>query len=208
MTEAVLSGSYAGFRLVKTRRVVVVEVEVPIEALQRVLDVLGTPDPATETPVAIARLTETGRGHECPGGDQAAPLPERTAAAPPSSTAAELEQETGAPAGASRPPNSIPAERGGKPRTSLASAVKRQWDELTRAQQAGIRCGEERFEEFLQRNYLMKMRKAEHDPAEFVRRHCGVSTRAHLDTDSIAAAMWDTLDAEYRRFAGLEAEPR
>lgn len=168
--DAVLSGSYAGFRLVKTRRVVVVEVEVPIEALQRVLDVLGTPDPASETPVAIARLQET--------------------AAPPSSQAAE---------GASRPPSSKPDGGAARPRT---------WIDLTRAQQAGIRCGEERFFAFLRHKDLMKLQKAEHDPAEFVRQHCGVSTRAHLDTDSIAAAMWDTLDAEYRRFAGLEAEPR
>lgn len=200
MSDAVLSGSYTGFRLVKTRRVVVVEVELPIEALRQVLDVLGTPDPATETPVAVARLKEPAAVSPVPAAD----LP-----------------GVGDPqaAGASRPPDSIPAERGGKPRTPFGAAAARltahglktpprPWYELTRAQQAGIRCGDERFLAFLENRYLMKMRKAEHDPAEFVRNHCGVSTRAHLDTDSIAAAMWDTLDAEYRRHASLEAEQR
>lgn len=49
-------GSYADLKIVKTRSVVQVIIEVPIERGKEVTDLLGLPHPGEEIPVAIARI--------------------------------------------------------------------------------------------------------------------------------------------------------
>lgn len=56
--SAVISGTYADLKFVKTRGVIQIVVEVPIEQGRRVVDVFGTPLPGHEVPVALARLLE------------------------------------------------------------------------------------------------------------------------------------------------------
>ena len=53
---ATLHGTYADFKLVKTRSVVQVIIEIPIERSDEVHDVLGLPHPSEEKWVALARL--------------------------------------------------------------------------------------------------------------------------------------------------------
>lgn len=76
---------------------------------------------------------------------------------------------------------------------------KRQWSELSPAQQAGIRCGEPTFWRFL--NEEISERADEVDgptsAAIVVRRHCSVYTRADLNTNPAAAARWHDLDVSY-----------
>lgn len=156
-----------------------ITIDIPSEHADAALTILGRPVGQT---VAVALLNETA-GNSC----------------------AEHSRRRGgssaeAPEGASQPPDSTLAERGGKPRTP--------WHELSRAQQAGIRCGEERFVKFMNclmpRLYPLTL----DDVADGVRSCCGVTSRADLDTDEDAAAKWDELEAAYQRAAGLMAEDR
>jgi hypothetical protein len=54
--SAVISGSFADYRLVKSRSVLQVIVEIPIEQQGAAFAALGYPLPGTEIPVAVARL--------------------------------------------------------------------------------------------------------------------------------------------------------
>jgi hypothetical protein len=56
MTKAAITGNYADFKLVKTRSVAQIVIEVPIEQAQEALSLFGIPQPASEIPVAVARL--------------------------------------------------------------------------------------------------------------------------------------------------------
>jgi hypothetical protein len=49
-------GTYSDFKLVKTRSVVQVVIEVPIERAKEVTDLLGMPMPGEEIPIGFARL--------------------------------------------------------------------------------------------------------------------------------------------------------
>lgn len=72
----------------------------------------------------------------------------------------------------------------------------RKWSELSRAQQAGIRCGEAGFQKFLSEEFSRPIESAE-DAAFIVRWQCGVDSRSMLDGDAKAAKFWDRLDSEY-----------
>ncbi len=63
------------------------------------------------------------------------------------------------------------------------------------AQQAGILCGEVAFLHFIQDNYQVS------DPEDFVRRRCGVKSRAELDHNSEAARIFHDLRASYNVWA-------
>lgn len=53
-----ISGTYSDLKLVKTRSVVQIVVEVPIEQAEAVVRAFGIPQPGKEIPVALARLSE------------------------------------------------------------------------------------------------------------------------------------------------------
>ena len=87
MTTAAFQGTYSDFRLVKGRKVAQIVVEVPIEAADHALEVLGgVPRPDAERHVAVARLQiPPGATTEAAIGSAAAdhpPPPERSAVAP------------------------------------------------------------------------------------------------------------------------------
>lgn len=54
--NAIVAGSFADIRTVKSRSVVVLHIEVPIERAAEVIDKFGFPQPGNEIPVAVARL--------------------------------------------------------------------------------------------------------------------------------------------------------
>ena len=56
MTQAVIRGTYAAFKLVKTRNCVQMIIEVPIEEAQKVTNNFGIPTPSEEKWVAVALL--------------------------------------------------------------------------------------------------------------------------------------------------------
>ena len=58
---AAIQGNYADFKLVKTRSVAQIIVEVPIERAEQVVKMLGLPVPATEIAVGVAKLQPTAK---------------------------------------------------------------------------------------------------------------------------------------------------
>ena len=58
MTNRVVQGTYADFKIVKTRNVAQIIVEVPLEQAQSAIQMFGVPTPTREQWVAVAALHE------------------------------------------------------------------------------------------------------------------------------------------------------
>jgi hypothetical protein len=82
-----------------------------------------------------------------------------------------------------------------------ANELRSRWDKLSPTQQAAMRCDDERFQKWLGVN-------SEDEAATWVRLHCGIRSRANLNTDHEAARIWRALDAKYLEEIGLLAEMR
>ena len=59
MENAVVSGEYVTFKHVKTRKMVILEIEVPEERFQDVINILGMPIGGESKPVAVALLDKS-----------------------------------------------------------------------------------------------------------------------------------------------------
>ena len=79
---------------------------------------------------------------------------------------------------------------------------------LPPAQQAGILCGQDPFRIFAASRLQIPGAVTATAAAEFVRRECGVSSRAELDRDGDAAARWQALRTEYDAWRGRIPSPR
>lgn len=80
---------------------------------------------------------------------------------------------------------------------------RRKWDELSIAQQAGILCAEKGFQTFISERMAPSSvhGNAEittDDAATYVRRLCGVNSRAHIEDKPEALRIFRDLDASYR----------
>jgi hypothetical protein len=74
--RAAFQGTYADLKFIKTRKVAAITIEIPQEMAQAFVAAFGTPDPASEIPVAIARLDLSQKPEPEP---KALPAPERRA---------------------------------------------------------------------------------------------------------------------------------
>jgi hypothetical protein len=79
---------------------------------------------------------------------------------------------------------------------------KRTWEELQPQQQAGMRCSEPTFIEFLKRTRASEWNAAT-DAADCVRMICGVNSRVELGTNQKARVIWTQLDSAYKAWAHL-----
>lgn len=141
--RAVTQGTFADFKLVKTRSVCQVVIEIPIAEADKALDALGgLPRPESERWIALARINVTS----------IKPQKERQA-----------------------------------------------WDSLKLAQQAGIRCTEPAFQRFLREEFGSEAHgDDDEDAANFVRKYCGIGSRAGLNDNPKAAAKWVELDTQFQ----------
>lgn len=73
-----------------------------------------------------------------------------------------------------------------------ASPHRRKWDELSYAEQTGIRRHEPAFAQFV-RTY-----NVDETPAEFIRRYCRVSTCADIRQGNVAGTRWELLESGYQ----------
>jgi hypothetical protein len=147
--------TYSDFKLIRTRKVVQIVLEVPVEQANVVLDVLGgMPDPSKESWVGVAPIR--------PGAAKPQPVDQPR------------------PAGA-----------------------KRDWRDMSPAQQAGIRCDEPAFAVFLKEERPDDWAEAT-DAADCVRLICGVSSRSELATNHAARVIWHQLDTQYGAWKALE----
>jgi hypothetical protein len=75
------------------------------------------------------------------------------------------------------------------------------WREVQPAAQAGIRCAEPRFRDYLAVEHGIPTKTAQ-EAAEAVRTLCGVNSRAQLGVNHKARAMWHQIDSNYLQWGG------
>jgi hypothetical protein len=138
---AIFEATYSDMKIVRSRKVMQVIVEMPIENGQKFVSAFGMPSPGEETWVALARLDPKAK-------DKPAPK------------------------------------------------ESKRWDQMSSAQQAGIRCAEKSFQAFIADRRGSPCLSAD-DAADFVRGFCGVESRASIDGTIGASASWRALDGEY-----------
>jgi hypothetical protein len=172
---AAFKACYTDWKLVRTRSVVQIVLEVPVEKSGEAYDVLGgMPTPGAETWCAIARLNEGGANQETAQSSTEAPK------------AAEPEPPTDTPA------QSLRDDRKG-------------WRDLSYAQQAGIRCSEEAFRKFLHEKIApdadfdsCTTQAAIELAASIVRTHCIVQSRGDIRPNHPSGRLWRGLDEAFQ----------
>ena len=79
---------------------------------------------------------------------------------------------------------------------------KLDWRDVQPAAQAGIRCAEPRFRDYLAIEHGINTKTAQ-EAAEAVRNLCGVNSRAQLGVNHKARTLWHQIDSGYREWAHL-----
>lgn len=91
----------------------------------------------------------------------------------------------------------------------VRTANVRRFNELPQAQQAGMLCNDAQFRTFAGRQAIgLKVQITPTAAAEFIRTHCGVSSRRELNTNTAAALKFQTLRTEFDAWAGRIQTPR
>lgn len=187
--DDLVKATFSDFRMVKTRKVLQIVCEVPLEQAQRALKILGVPDPGAETWVALAVLDLSKQDAQ----EKAVGHPDGNQAQPPQTPAGD-----GPIAGGNTP------------------KARRPFHELPLSQQAAIRCGEPSFQEWcgfgphvrFSDGAIPTERERADGAASRVRQDCDVESRSELDTNPEAAARWRALETQYLRDTGQMAEAR
>lgn len=154
-SAAVIAGSFADYRLVKSRSVLQVIVEIPIEMQGAAFAALGYPLPGTEIPVAVARLNPRG-----------GPEPERIVS--PASQATPAASDAGDAGG--RTAGSIPAT--GAIQRQRYAAMSPEEQAVTRA---ALLCQDVRFRAWVPAQWgcADQFQVVDDDmAAEFIRERC------------------------------------
>ncbi len=84
---------------------------------------------------------------------------------------------------------------------------RRHMADLSRAQQAGILCNDERFQAFIDSKFRRVKKTAMENAAAIVRVYCKVDSRAKLDSEPDRGKMWDQLRTEYDGWRGAIGHP-
>jgi hypothetical protein len=74
---------------------------------------------------------------------------------------------------------------------------RRRFEELALSQQCALRCEDRAFRRFLEEAVYWKPVDDAEKAAEVVRAKCGVTSRSHLDSNTMARAAWLDLDSRY-----------
>ncbi|MEJ6397009.1 hypothetical protein [Yoonia sp. 208BN28-4] len=81
--------------------------------------------------------------------------------------------------------------------------------DMAPAQQAGILCNDEKFRLFIGTLCLSRAETfCPEATAEYVRHHCGITSRRDLNTDHAARAKFNALRTEFDAWRGAIAKPR
>lgn len=75
---------------------------------------------------------------------------------------------------------------------------KREFSKLGFPEQAGIRCQDQAFHMFLMAAGYAK--PDDHDAAEVVRKHCGVTSRSMLSRENVGGRRWEDLNQKFERW--------
>ena len=182
---AVIQGSYADLKIVRTRQAVQIIVECPLERLPEIVAAFGAPNPAAEIPVAVARLNETAS-------DEA---PSREGHMRPVSSMEEP--------GAQGEGASLSVREGNRPVVSSPAPRQR-----TLAEDVYLVTRQGTFWLFMQQQFpgewaLARKRyendeRSNRDTAELaVKIYCRVESKRDIVAGGEAAQRWGTIEAEY-----------
>ena len=169
-----IRAAFADMKIVKTRQVVQLILELPLADFDAAYEVLGgLPNPANERWFAIAAIKEV------------MPNIPKTQSREPD---ARPEPKQDKPARAKR---------------DWRPLDKRNWRDLLPAQHAGMRCEEAAFTHFLREVRPDDWHETQ-DTADCVRLVCGVESRANLNTNQKARVIWHQLDEQYQAWKAIE----
>lgn len=76
------------------------------------------------------------------------------------------------------------------------------WREVQPAAQAGIRCADLSFRNYLRSEHGKNATTAD-EAADIIRKMCGITSRSELSTNHKARALWHSIDSSYREWANL-----
>ena len=164
---AAIMGSLVDARNVATHKCLRLVIDVPAEQAEHIIKVLGWPTQVNPIPVAVARLNPE------------LPSPSSHQTSPGNFDAT----------GGVSPP--LPGTDGRKP-----GAQSKPWSSMILAQQAGIRCADVPFQQFLSEKLKRSVVSAE-EAAEAVRRFCVVSSRSDIKPHQLSGRLWKQLDDEF-----------
>lgn len=217
MTPAVIRGTFSDWRPVKTRGVLQLVIEVPVEQAQHVMDTLGFPMPGEEKFVAVALMNAVGGGG-APSAGTAEPVgrPGHEAdsvrvhdqqATHSSGPQGRADGQGAGVAETSEPPSGqTAAPDAPKPRTPFR--------ELKPSAQAAMKCKEPEFQRWVASAVVegtmspIGSARCAQETAAMVRAKCLVDSRSELDTNLEKAARWAALLTEFERDTGQIAEQR
>jgi len=89
-------------------------------------------------------------------------------------------------------------------REGIPAKSKRDWRDLSPAQQAGMRCQEPAFAAFLAEHYPDDWREAASDPGECIRLICGVTSRSLIEKDQRSRVIWKQIDDQFQAWKLVE----
>jgi hypothetical protein len=190
MTAAAIDGSFAEYRMVKTRGVLVLCIEIPLERSEQVFKALGYPLPGKEIHVGIARLQNP---------EDREP-PER----PSASTPAECPP----------PPSLTGAASAGDASKAASPKIKDlARSELMRGLYASLSPEDRAVADAgkLAKNLAFQawsLCLSEERAAEFIRSECGVPSRGELATNPAARRKFDILVHKFMAASGRLPEAR
>lgn len=167
----VVQADFANWRPVAGRKVLQLVFEVPIEQTEQIMTMLGVPMPGESKWCAIALLDKAPKER-----DSVAQLDRARAAEEP------IEGAGSNPAGVAKP--------------------HRPFNSLPLSQQAGIRCNDKQFQEYMCHEFWNTQVSEADEPytTHLVKEHLGISSRAELETNDIAAAKWRKLEGDYQAY--------
>lgn len=207
MSDAVTTATYSDMKLVKTRGVMQMILEFPIEQAADIVGMFGIPVPGKETWVAIARL-DPKRMNAAPerieppkAAQEPEPKPEpepekKPEPEPASSTTPEPEAKA-APA-VMFDADGIPLPTDDLPMSGEIVTKKKP----KRATVCAILCAEAPFREWLHLEFCPTRASisTKERAAEYVRSLFEIESRRELDTNDEAGAGWDLLVNDFREW--------
>lgn len=182
MTAAAFTGTYADIKLIRSRSVMQIIVEVPIEQAETVIAAFGVPQPGAERPVAVALLNSGPLGKSI----------DSDVAFPSDSGVVTRDADRATP----------------EPAAGKADGQPAAHDKLV--QRVAILCGEEPFQEWIAKQWPLPNGEYtectdEDAAAESVRRLCGVASRRELSTDRVARQRAEALLLRWDQHSGRAA---
>ena len=176
MEHAAIQGTFADLKSVKTRSVVQMVIEIPIEQAEQVVKAFGFPQPGAEIAVAVARMD--------PEKAKAAPAPTETPAKP------------------KKPFRDYSLSQQAGMRCKEEQFVIFLHNKFTQAFKDMLLQIDTKWTSFK----MVPRDRYKDVAREMVCELCAVVSRSEFDVDDAGAALWAGLNSRYEAWAGLATE--